>query len=338
MARKLQIRRGAKADLPTLSQGEFGFCTDDGAEELHIGNGSKNIQIPTVNVYYGDMNALVSSGIYRVGTNTNLHSKLWYGQVLVMQGADSDTVSQLGVSYTDGSILARAGNKSGSSWTFTSWIEMFSSANPPDLSSLDVVAKSGDSMTGVLNLANTNDYVGLQKIRSVNDALFYFALGIGSDTTKGASGSLRLTKNGTSDVVGRIDAWENGDLTYKNASTGYIDIARIEVGSYTGSGTNGTSGPNSLTFGFAPKVVIMMGYKIKATGNLSMLYSGSAQYWMVYPSAMPTAYADKHGFASSGSSYGKVSTDGKTIYWYNTSSASAQCNSANYIYYYMAIG
>lgn len=41
--RKLQIRRGIKANLPILSPGEFGFCTD--SAELFIGSGVKNHQI-----------------------------------------------------------------------------------------------------------------------------------------------------------------------------------------------------------------------------------------------------------------------------------------------------
>ena len=41
MARKLQIRRGAKSKLPTLSAGEFGLCTD--TNELYIGGTSGNI-------------------------------------------------------------------------------------------------------------------------------------------------------------------------------------------------------------------------------------------------------------------------------------------------------
>ena len=45
MARKFQIKRGAKSTMPTLAQGELGFVTDSNAEELHIGTGSKNIQI-----------------------------------------------------------------------------------------------------------------------------------------------------------------------------------------------------------------------------------------------------------------------------------------------------
>lgn len=38
--KKLQIRRGLKADLPTLASGEFGFCTD--TKEVFIGDGITN--------------------------------------------------------------------------------------------------------------------------------------------------------------------------------------------------------------------------------------------------------------------------------------------------------
>lgn len=43
MARKLQVKRGLTANLPTLSEGEFGFCTDTSA--LYIGSGSGNVQL-----------------------------------------------------------------------------------------------------------------------------------------------------------------------------------------------------------------------------------------------------------------------------------------------------
>lgn len=46
MARKFQIKRGLKANLPTLAQGEFAMTTDSGAEALWLGNGSENLKIP----------------------------------------------------------------------------------------------------------------------------------------------------------------------------------------------------------------------------------------------------------------------------------------------------
>ncbi|EDT75155.1 hypothetical protein [Clostridium butyricum] len=42
MANKIQIRRGKKANLPTLSAGEPAFCTD--TNQLFVGNGASNIE------------------------------------------------------------------------------------------------------------------------------------------------------------------------------------------------------------------------------------------------------------------------------------------------------
>lgn len=52
MANKIQIKRGLKEDLPQLSAGELGFCTD--TEEVFIGNGEENVNIP-VNKSINDM-------------------------------------------------------------------------------------------------------------------------------------------------------------------------------------------------------------------------------------------------------------------------------------------
>ena len=46
MARIFQIRRGARANLPSLAQGEFAMTTDSGAEALWLGTGSRNKKIP----------------------------------------------------------------------------------------------------------------------------------------------------------------------------------------------------------------------------------------------------------------------------------------------------
>ena len=43
MANKIQVRRGLRANLPILSVGELGFCTD--TKELFIGSDSGNVAI-----------------------------------------------------------------------------------------------------------------------------------------------------------------------------------------------------------------------------------------------------------------------------------------------------
>ena len=46
MSRKFQIKRGLLAKIPTLAQAEFGMTTNSGTEQLFIGTGSKNLEIP----------------------------------------------------------------------------------------------------------------------------------------------------------------------------------------------------------------------------------------------------------------------------------------------------
>ena len=44
MSKTIQIKRGPRATMPTLAQGELGMTTDSGAEGLFIGNGTENIE------------------------------------------------------------------------------------------------------------------------------------------------------------------------------------------------------------------------------------------------------------------------------------------------------
>lgn len=51
--KKLQIRRGAKANIPTLSAGEMGFCTD--TKQLYIGTGSENVPVNFASLLTGSL-------------------------------------------------------------------------------------------------------------------------------------------------------------------------------------------------------------------------------------------------------------------------------------------
>lgn len=43
MARKLQIKRGMKANMPTLAEGELGFAKDE--KKVYIGTGAENVPV-----------------------------------------------------------------------------------------------------------------------------------------------------------------------------------------------------------------------------------------------------------------------------------------------------
>lgn len=116
----------------------------------------------------------------------------------------------------------------------------------------------------------------------------------------------------------------------KNENGEFIG-ARVETGSYTGTGTYGASNPNSLTFGFAPKIVFIYGRlgvdnSTQGAGFIALQNTGE--------------YA-----ALGRSTYGKISQWGETVSWYyevNYANENirpyAQMNGANQTYNYVAIG
>ena len=99
-----------------------------------------------------DLNTVVENGIYRVSTgSTNVPENKLYGQMLVMHQAD--TVAQLYVWYSDGSIYARAGNppEAGGPGQWSDWYKVAKDS--------EVVHKSGDTMTGPLNCPFNNNFI-----------------------------------------------------------------------------------------------------------------------------------------------------------------------------------
>ena len=81
MANTIQFRRGAKASLPTLAQGEPALCTD--FDEIYVGNGVTNIRVGNV--------------VGPSGAVTDGHLVVWdgvTGRLVKDGGAPALTVSQ----------------------------------------------------------------------------------------------------------------------------------------------------------------------------------------------------------------------------------------------------
>lgn len=122
--------------------------------------------------------------------------------------------------------------------------------------------------------------------------------------------------------------------TLQFLDTGYS--AQVETGSYVGTGTYGSSNPCSITFGFAPTLLIVEGDKASSS-------SGNAYYtgipYLFTSSYLKVAQLD----ANSANVYDNVvtvSNGGKTISWYRASGivASQQLNESGTTYRWMAIG
>lgn len=105
---------------------------------------------------------------------------------------------------------------------------------------------------------------------------------------------------------------------------------RRQLVSYTGDGTYGAANPTSLTFDFAPTIVLFL-TSVGSTGY-------QANDFAVGVTAILTTTMTRHDFFKNGN-YAAKSADGKTISWYASSTpyASNQLNTSGSDYYFLAL-
>ena len=164
-------------------------------------------------------------------------------------------------------------------------------------------------------------------------------------------------------VSGEVDALENVVAGLSQTISGLsLSIAEVEenaskptskiaIVSYDGTGTAGDSNKsNSVTFDFAPKVIIMLGHSYKAftMGNYYDMHSSALQgdytQQVVFCDLLTTTYQVNAGFHLNCNDetkprFARKSEDGKTIYWYVAGNdAISQCNLQNHTYYVLGIG
>lgn len=115
-----------------------------------------------------------------------------------------------------------------------------------------------------------------------------------------------------------------------------VTAPKFATGSYTGTGTNGSTNPNSLTFDFAPKMVAIA---VNTSSN-----NMTASLVIVLPKADGGVSPQKGGTRSiSAYEYSKyvyayASEDGKTVYWYSPDGWAHQMNQIGSTYDYFAVG
>ena len=107
-----------------------------------------------------------------------------------------------------------------------------------------------------------------------------------------------------------------------------VDPVKMVTGSYVGTGTYGSTKPNSLTFDFEPKMVAVYG---------SAGYNPRDGYWSGQILWLEGVKTQKIGTTSS-SGLVNISQIVNTISWYNGEQASYQLNTSGSTYYYLAIG
>ena len=111
------------------------------------------------------------------------------------------------------------------------------------------------------------------------------------------------------------------------------DGVKIETGSYVGTGTYGESNPNSLTFGFAPKLVIV-GLLSALHGDDYGLTPYNASHWcngFLWMEGQKVTGVNNHASV--------ITQSGNTLSWYSPENAVSQCNNGSRsVYKYIAIG
>lgn len=111
------------------------------------------------------------------------------------------------------------------------------------------------------------------------------------------------------------------------------DKARIEVGSYVGTGKYGSSNKNSLTFGFEPKLVIL-GPTKRTNSNAGYGLIPSSGSW---GNGFVWFKGQEQALCSGGYAV-HISQTGKTLSWYGSKNEQDQQNQSGYTYGYIAIG
>lgn len=111
------------------------------------------------------------------------------------------------------------------------------------------------------------------------------------------------------------------------------DGVKMEVVSYTGTGTYGLSNPNVVSFSFAPDYVLGLFYTIPNRSDYAFPrpMGNTGFSCAVIMSDLTTSSKAYQGLVKSNDekSFAKKSADGKTLKWYSTSSANEQNNNAS---------
>lgn len=119
---------------------------------------------------------------------------------------------------------------------------------------------------------------------------------------------------------------------YTYTSLGQLgDKVRMATGSYTGTGTYGSSNPNSLTFEFEPKVFAI--YKAGSYALNMFIFPVSESLISLYTTPPSMSGANQNNLI-----FSQFSHDSKTLKWYSTDNYGYQCNRSGTIYSYIALG
>lgn len=178
--------------------------------------------------------------------------------------------------------------------------------------------------------------------KTSNESMFFLRNGatkVESNFYSSTSGSdfyQNIREVESSEVVGYVNSPDPNaypvDDGYTYTALGQLgNKVQIATGSYTGTGTYGESNPNSLTFDFAPKMIIAV-YGGKA-------YNGQLYYPILMLLNPLDAWVNSYsGNSGIGGAKTVVTWSGNTVSWYSTADVNSQLNASGTTCHYIAIG
>lgn len=200
---------------------------------------------------------------------------------------------------------------------------------------------------------NSTIYKGVQFSRLTNNFNGTYRLGIGGNY--GESSVVTGTPSTTEQITEIVTSTDPNAYPVAGDGWTYTELApsptmppcaRIQIGSYIGTGTYGANNPNSLTFEFEPKLLIIPFADYFASSQTTQIvdFIVNKDYsWLILTDNLPTSPGKAYGLGYNSYAYAYVSADRKTVYWHTTSSnttngAYFQFNNPNLQYFYLAIG
>lgn len=178
---------------------------------------------------------------------------------------------------------------------------------------------------------NDNTY---EAFAIINTNSYAFSASIGTFYNCQPTFTLPTTFNHTYYVDSSNKVYPSQEYTQGGSITdifGYdVPICQYETGSYVGTGTYGEGSPNTLAFGFEPKIVFVTPNTQPAP---SSYFSGSAN-WIHGTDKGISIF----NFSNVNSRFVYLSWQANSVSWYSINSADAQLNTSGTTYNYVAIG
>ena len=189
------------------------------------------------------------------------------------------------------------------------------------------IASGGTNGTTASSGVN-NLVAGLSQITPASNDLFPFR-----DISGNTGGSVTLSNLA-------VALGDNGVITPSNlaAQASALGFAKIQSGSYVGTGGVGSNNPCSLTFDSPPKYIILTSdYIDNSSERLVVPFeynTDSANF--IDCSILSSVYLKYWGFSYFHYDQSYCKKENNSVYWYNTNNVKAQCNVQGVVYHFIA--